>query len=260
MSIVSHSATSRTGAQSVERALAVLRCLAAADEDLGVSDVAARTELSVSTTHRLLQALRIDGLVAQDQRSERYHLGPGLVALGRRAEARVRFDRLQPQLEALAVATGESVSLGTRIGDEVLTVLHADSPQPLRFDQAPGTHVPVHASGIGKALLAFAADPAAEVAALGDLAAFTDATLTTPEALLADLDTTRQRGWALNDGERHVGVRTMAAPLLDSAGRPWAGLAIQGPTARLADERLGELAALLLDAAASIARLGHASG
>ena len=142
----------------------------AADDDLGVSDVAARTGLSNSTAHRLLQALRGDGLVAQDARTDRYHLGPGLVALGRRAEARVRFDRLLPHLTELAATTGESVSLGTRVGDEVLVVLHADSPQPLRFDLAPGTHVPVHASGIGKALLAFTDDPAAEVAALGELA------------------------------------------------------------------------------------------
>ena len=242
----------RSGAQSVERALAVVRCLAAADDDLGVSDVAARTSLTVSTAHRLLQALRADGLVAQDPRTERYHLGAGLVALGRRAEARVPFDHLVPHLEALARATGESVSLGTRVGDEVLIVLHVDSPHPLRFDQPPGTYVPVHASGIGKALLAFAADPAAEVAALATMAAFTPDTLTTPEALLADLETTRQRGWALNDGERFPGVRTMAAPLLDPAGRPWAGVAIQGPASRLADDRLDELAAILLRAAASM--------
>ena len=147
----------RSGSQSVERALAVVRCLAASDDDLGVTDVAARTALSVSTAHRLLQALRGDGLVAQDPRTERYHLGPGLVALGRRAEARVPFDHLVPHLEALAGDTGESISLGTRVGDEVLIVLHVDSPQPLRFDQPPGTYVPVHASAIGKALLAFAA-------------------------------------------------------------------------------------------------------
>ena len=87
----------RTGSQSVERALGVLRCLAASDDDLGVTDVAARTGLSVSTAHRLLQALRHDGLVAQDPRTERYHLGPALVALGRRAEARMPFDHLLPR-------------------------------------------------------------------------------------------------------------------------------------------------------------------
>ena len=140
------------------------------------------------------------------------------------------------------------MSLGTRIGDDVLIVLHVDSPHPLRFDQPPGTFVPVHASAIGKALLAFARDPAAEVAALGDLGAFTAATLTSSDALVADLERTRARGWALNDGERHGGVRTMAAPISDRNGAVWAGVAIQGPTARLTDQRLDELAPLLLAA------------
>src|SRR5215217_67901 len=81
----------RSGSQSVERALAVLQHIGEADEDVGVSELAARTSLSVSTTHRLVQALRTAGLVAQDERSERYHLGPGAVALGRRAEARLGF-------------------------------------------------------------------------------------------------------------------------------------------------------------------------
>lgn len=244
----------RSGAQSVERALAVLRCLAAADHDLGVSDVATATDLSASTAHRLLQALRSDGLVAQDSRTERYHLGPGLVALGRRADARWRFDRLLPDLEQLAATTGESVSLGTRLGGEVLIVLHVDSPHPLRFDQAPGTHVPVHASGIGKALLAFADDPAGEVASLGELPAFTEATLTTAEALVGDLELSRRRGWALNDAERHVGVRTIAAPIFGVDGRPWAALAAQGPIARLADDRLADLAELVVRAATSMSR------
>jgi DNA-binding IclR family transcriptional regulator len=249
----------RSGSQSIERALAVLRCLAAAGEDLGVTDVASRSGLSNSTAHRLLQALRSDGLVAQDARSDRYHLGPGLVALGRRAEARVRVDRLRPRLEELAAATGESVGLGTRIGDEVLIVVHVDSTHPLRFDQAPGTHVPVHASGIGKALLAFSTDPAAEVDALGSLAPFTAATLTSRDALLADLVVARRRGWALNDGERHVGVRTMAAPVLDADGRPWAGVAVQGPSVRLPDDRLGEVATLLLAAATALSTSRDAS-
>ena len=122
----------------------------------------------------------------------------------------------------------------------------------MRFDQPPGTFVPVHASAIGKALLAFAPDPAAEVAELGELGTFTAATLTSPAALLADLEVTRRRGWALNDGERFAGVRTMAAPLLDPTGQPWAGLAVQGPSARLADERLPDLAALLVSAAGTM--------
>jgi DNA-binding IclR family transcriptional regulator len=74
------------GAQSVERALALLRVLGDADADLGVSALAARAGLTISTTHRLLQALRRAGLVEQDARTHRYHLGAALILLGRRAE------------------------------------------------------------------------------------------------------------------------------------------------------------------------------
>ena len=138
------------------------------------------------------------------------------------------------------------IRLPTLTARQVLIVLHVDSPHPLRFDQQPGTFVPVHASGMGKALLAFAADPPAEVAALAELGTFTTATLTSREALLADLERTAARGWALNDGERHGGVRTMAAPMRDRTGRTWAAVAIQGPSARLTDVRLDELAPVLL--------------
>ncbi|MDQ3468651.1 MAG: helix-turn-helix domain-containing protein, partial [Actinomycetota bacterium] len=128
----------RTGAQAVERALAVLDCFATSDGDNGVSDIAALTGLSISTTHRLMRALLRAGLLAQDDRTERYHLSVVLVALGRRAEAHLGFDRLLPHLQALATRTGESVNLGTRVGDEILIGVHVASSQPLRFDQPAG--------------------------------------------------------------------------------------------------------------------------
>lgn len=244
----------RTGSQAVERALAVLDCFATTDGDLGVTDVAARSGLSVSTAHRLMRALHDAGLLAQDGRTERYHLGAVLVALGRRAEAHLGFDRLLPHLQALSAHTGESVNLGTRVGDEVLIAVHVPSSQPLRFDQPAGRRVPVHASAMGKALLAFAADPDAEVAALGDLTRFTGSTLTSTRDLLADLAETRRRGWSMNDGERDPGVRTIGAPLLDAEGRPIAAIAVQGPAIRMADDRLHELAAELVATTTALRR------
>src|SRR5215204_4314757 len=122
----------RSGSQSVERAMAVLQCLVEADSDIGVTEIAGRADLTVSTAHRLLRALRATGLVSQDQTSERYRLGPGAVALGRRAELRLGFDRLQPHLNELATDTGESITLGTRLSNEMLVVSHIPSAHPLR--------------------------------------------------------------------------------------------------------------------------------
>ena len=234
----------RTGTQAVDRALRVLRLLESTSDDLGVTALAAASGLTVSTTHRLLKALAAADLVAQDPGTERYHLGVGLVALGRRAEGRLGLHRWHEALEQLAAETGESASLGTRVGNEVLVVDHVPSAQPLRFDAGIGTRVPIHASAMGKMLLALADDPAAEVAALGTPERFTERTLTEPARLVAELEAIRGRAWSLNDGERDPGVRAIAVAV-PAAGGPAAAVAIQGPEVRLTDDRLASLVALL---------------
>jgi IclR family transcriptional regulator, acetate operon repressor len=239
----------------VERALDVLRCFETAPGDLGVTEIAGRTGLSVSTAHRLTRALCVGGLLVQDPRTERYQLGPALVVLGRRASDRLGYARALPTLEALADKTGESVNLGIRSGSEVLVVLDVPSPQPLRFQQAPGSRVALHASAMGKCLLAFAPDLAGSVRGLRELARFTERTIDDPAALEAELVAIRARGWALNDEERNVGVRAVAAPVLDPAGVVVAAVAVQGPTLRLSDPRLDELASLLVEATRTLGPL-----
>jgi IclR family acetate operon transcriptional repressor len=245
----------RSGAQSVERALSVLRCFEhAGDDGLGISEIASQTGLSVSTAHRLTRALVTGGLVAQDDRTERYALGPLVAVLGQRASVRLGYDAALPDLEKLASSTGESVNLGILAPpDEVLVVLDIASAQPLRFDQAPGTRVPVHTSAMGKCLLAFAESPDGAVAALSKLTRFTPRTITSRHALKTELAAVRARGWALNDQERNDGVRAVAAPVVNGRGVAVAAVAVQGPAVRLDDRRVKALTAELADVAVAIA-------
>ena len=245
----------RTGAQSVERALDVLRCFETVSGDLGVTEIAARTGLTVSTSHRLTRALCTYGLVVQDARTERYRLGPTVVLLGRRAAQDLGYALALPQLEDLSADTGESVNLGISSAAEVLVVLHVPSPQPLHVSQEPGSRLPAHASAMGKCLLAFAAYPTADLHNAPELPRFTERTLTDAVSLAADLDRTRARGWALNDEERNPGVRAVAAPVLDRAGGAVAAVAVQGPTVRLTDAELPELAARAIRTAQALAPL-----
>jgi DNA-binding IclR family transcriptional regulator len=235
----------RSGTQAVERALRILGTLEAEPDDLGVTALAAASGLSVSTTHRLVRALAASGLVAQEPETERYHLGVGLIALGRRAEARFGLHRWHEALERLADETGESATLGTRIGNEVLVADHVASAKPLRFDAGLGARVAIHASAMGKMLLALSDDLAAEVAALGELRRFTDRTFVDPALLVAELDSIRRRGWSLNDGERDPGVRAVAVPVPRDPGSLPAAIAVQGPDVRLTDDRLESVVALL---------------
>jgi IclR family acetate operon transcriptional repressor len=246
-----------SGAQAVERALALLGCFEEADE-LRLTDLARRTGLRPSTAYRILRALCRNGYVAQDPGSERYRLGVRTALLGRRAAGALGLDAAQPVLDALAVATGESTALG--IGDgtaapgHVVMALVASSPQRLRFDHIAGDRVRAHASAIGKVLLAFAGDDPADVAArLGALERYTDRTIVEPAALAAELGRVRRRGYAVNHAERYDAVVAVAAPVLDAGGRARAGVGIQGPATRLTTARLRTLAADATDAAARLA-------
>ncbi|MGH9245601.1 MAG: IclR family transcriptional regulator [Acidimicrobiales bacterium] len=237
----SHTAESRSGAQSVERALAVLCSFEHASGDLGISDIAHATGLAVSTAHRLTRALCAAGLLAQDERTDRYQLGPVLVVLGRLAEQRLGLAVVLPDLEQLASDTGESVNLGVLSGSDVLVMVDIPSDKPLRFDQAPGTRVPAHTSAMGKCMLAHSGDINAAVSALPELEKLTPRTITNRRRLRAELETVRERGWALNDEERNPGVRAVAVPVLHG-DRAIAAIAVQGPITRLPDSALPTLA------------------
>jgi len=243
----------RTGTQAIERALSVLAVLEAGADTASLTELAAKTGLSPSTTHRLARALCDADLMRQDPDTERYGFGRRLVTLGTRASKALGLAAARVTLEALADETGESVNLGVRDGDEVLVLLGVSSSQRLRFDQEAGSRVPVHASAMGKVLLAFAGDSYDLVTALPPMARLTGSTITTRPALRAELDEVLVRGWALNDEERDAGVRTVAAPVLGSGGRARVAIAVQGPTVRLTDDRLEQIAAAVQEAAAEVA-------
>jgi DNA-binding IclR family transcriptional regulator len=238
----------------VERAIAVLKLFESAEPDLGITEIAHRADLRVSTAHRIVTALRHGGLLERDPSSERYRLGVGMLTLGRRASDVLGIPRFVPGLEALAAATGESVNLGIRSGAEIVVVHRIASSHPLRFDQEPGSRVPIYASAMGKALLAACDDPPREVKSLGQLQRLTRQTESS-KALVDDLEAVAARGWSLNDEERNVGVRAVGAAILDTVGRPIAAIAVQGPAVRLTDARIRELGPIVAGAAREMSRL-----
>lgn len=154
------------GAAAIVRAMAVLQCFEPGDDDLALGQIAERAGLRVSTAHRIVRALCSGSFMEQDPRSDRYRLGRALVLLGQRAADHLGLDVARPVLESLADRTGESASLGVRHGDEVVVVLVASSHQRLRFDHDQGGRIGLHASAMGKVLLAFGADdPAVAITA-----------------------------------------------------------------------------------------------
>ena len=241
--------------QSLDRALDLLEALAGADE-IGVSEIAARTGLVPSTAHRLLGTLVARGYAAQSPASGRYLLGYKLLELTSGLQDRLQRLRTaaRPHLEAIQRQTGETTNLCVLEGRDVVYVDSVSGTRSVRLFTEIGHAIPAHTSGAGKALLAWR-DPKEVEALLGraPLSASTPKTLTTLDALEADLARIRNRGYSTDSGEHELGVACVATPILDHAGLPLAAISVSGPTPRMLNADTANMAGVLREHAEAVA-------
>jgi IclR family acetate operon transcriptional repressor len=159
----------------------------------------------------------------------------------------------RPAMRRLMERAGESVNLAVRDADQAVYLSQVECRQMMRALAAPGGRAPLHASGVGKALLM--ALPEAELGAVLarlSLDALTARTLTDPGALIQDLAGARSRGYAVDDEEHAVGLRCVAAPIRNEYGETVAAISLSGPQARIGDSRLLELGTLIAATAAEV--------
>lgn len=239
--------------QVLDRALDMLDLLAT-HRGLTLSEVSEKTEQSPSTTHRLLHSLAARGMVESDPVTQAWNIGPATFRLGSAFMRRSGIvERARPILRALMEHTGETANLGILNGDSVLFVSQAETHETIRAFFPPGTRSPLHASGIGKALLAYGRPDILRGLAEGQgLTRFTDKTLTTTEALAEDMARIRARGFSFDDEERTRGMRCIAAPVFDLTGEAIAGVSVSGPTHRIGNEHVKTLGAVVAAAAVEL--------
>lgn len=244
--------------QALERALDMLDLLAA-QPNLTLSEVAERAGQPPSTTHRILHTLASRGMVESDPATQCWNIGPASFRLGSAFMRRSGLvERARPILHALMEHTGETANLGILNGDAVLYVAQVETQETIRAFIPPGSRAPLHASGIGKALLAFGRPQVLEAllaGADGGLLRATERTLTDPDALSEDLARIRHRGWAFDDEEKTRGMRCVAAPVFDLSGDAVAGISVNGPAHRIGHEHIKTLGATVAAAAAQLSEV-----
>ncbi|MEV0976225.1 IclR family transcriptional regulator [Streptomyces sp. NPDC049915] len=247
------------GVQSVDRAVSVLEILAQRGE-AGVSEVAAEIDVHKSTAFRLLGALEARGLVEQSGERGKYRLGFGIVRLAGAVTGRLDITQQGREVcERLSEEIGETVNIA------VLQEHYAVNLYQVRGPGAVGTHnwvgqlTPVHATSSGKILLAHL--PAArrdEVLETSGLPKLTPRTLTARTKLEKDLAEARERGYAVTLEELEIGLHAVAAPVRAHHGEVVAALSASGPAYRFTEERMHELAPLLVKGAQEIShRMGY---
>lgn len=232
--------------QSVNRTLDVLEALQALGGVARSVDLANKLSYPAPTVHRILSNLAARGYVTQLS-DKRYALGPALVRLGGEA-SKQSGHMVQPVLDKLATALGETVNLAFYTNDTMTYVAQATSQRSMRMFTQVGAHVPVWGSGVGKAVLATMEDD--QVNAILDQVRLPK--LLSREALFDDLDLCRERGYALDDEEQEVGVRCLA--IFVPGGPSLAGLSVSSPTSRLSPDTYERVAQTLGAAAKQLTR------
>ena len=238
--------------RSVGAALDVLECFAA-EEELGVSDIARRLGVAKSTAHRLLSVLCSRGLAEKNPVTRQYRLGLHMIELGQIAHSRMELRRsAYPMLEELREASGCTVHFSVADGADVLQIERLESLRAIPLMERAQRRWPAHCTSSGKAIAAF--DPI--LAAARTAAAFPSCTDTTNrsaadfERALAEV---RRVGYATNLGEARTDAASVAAPVLDRSGRARAAISLVGPRAEIARD-LGRPGRLVTVAARRIAR------
>lgn len=233
--------------QSLVRGLNLLEYLASSPEGLALSALAEMADLAPSTTHRLLQALQSQGFVTQENEQGLWRIDVKTFRIGNSfLEARDVVATSRPFLRRLTAETGETANLGIRDADTAVFLAQHESPQMMRMITRLGSRAPLHASGVGKALLAWMPeDESAKLLAKGELPRVTENTLYQPDTLLDEMQRIRDQGFACDREEHAIGLHCVAACVNDEHGMPLAAISVSGPVARIPEVRLLELGALV---------------
>lgn len=243
--------TDGAGSRSaLAKGLAVLESVLSNDR---LSDIARVTGLSNSTVHRILSELGSSGWIYQDA-ERRYRPGSRLHALAGllRDDAEI-VAQAQPHLDRLRRATGMTVHFGLVKHDEMMYAAKLDGLGSYRMTSRVGGLVPLYSTGIGKAVMATWRDEdvRASVERTG-MQPITSNTHTSAETLLEDLATTRDSGWAIDNGENEEMLRCVAAAVHNVSGTAIGGVSVSALEFETPSARLAEIAVDVVSCARAI--------
>ena len=266
-----------TAANSLDRALTLLEMIERTPGGMTSREIRLQLDIPKSSYSYLISHLRERGYVTQDEESRRYKIGlmPLVLAFGTLREMGFR-PATEPVVYRLASETGLAVSVGVLERGRVLLVDRVESPEfireaidaaqhigkgtlssllQMRRDRDIGRELPAHSNAPGKVLLAaLSHEQVLAILEREGLPPLTPKTITSPAKLLVELEATRRQGYAISDQEQYVGIRGLAAPVIDGHGVVCAAVSASGNPARPVWQEMESLIELVKGAARDISR------
>jgi IclR family acetate operon transcriptional repressor len=240
--------------QSVHRAVSILQVLALRGA-AGVTEIAADVGVHKSTVFRLLATLESRGLVEQDAERGRYRLGYGVVQL---AAGATKLDDLsllsRPVCSRLAETVRETVNVAVHDGRAVISIDQVFGSASIRTVNWVGQRTPMHATSAGKVFMAHMPPEQLDELLAEGLEAYTPQTVVDPTQLKKELELVLERGYACTMEEQEIGLAAVGAPIRTLDGHVIAAVTASGPTFRINDETLPDIAKHVLAAAGEISQ------
>ncbi len=229
--------------QSVQRAIAILRCFTRDDTEQGVISLSKQLGMHKSTVSRLLSTLEQEGFVEKNPTTDKYRLGLELVTLAGIVLEQIDLREVAaPYLSKLAELTRETVNIVVLSGQECMNVDGAASPRPIQYVGRIGRRTPCHCTAAGKVLLAYLSPEALQNILPVPLTRFTSKTVTDATILKQDLARIRNQGYAITHEEHQPDLSAVAAPIYDHTQQVVASVTISGPSYRMGP---GQIEALI---------------
>ena len=229
---------------ALQKVVLVLDALFESDTPIGLAELSQQLELPRQTVHRVVRQLEDLDIIRRDFARDHFSVGARMMRLSLNAIGIAwRTGPMRVVLKDLVANVGETCNIGVLDRDEIVYIDRVECEWPLRLQLQAGSRVPVHATAIGKLLLAHLPSRTRKrIIEAAPLSRFTDHTITDVADLEAELKGIRRNGFATNNSENVSGLIAVAVPIYDDGGRVVAGLALHAPDARLnvkeAEQRL----------------------
>lgn len=241
---------------STVRVLRILEEIAKSEDGIGVTELANRLELNKSTVYRFLATLEEEQYLEQQETTKKYQSGIKLFELASRIVNQVDWTKdIRPFLVDLKDRVNETVHLGIIDNGEVVYIDKVECERSIRMYSRVGKRAPIYCTGVGKAILAFLSkEKQANIIKNIDYTKFTTNTIIDDSDLKKEIKIIRAQGFALDREEHEAGVNCAAAPIFTHDGQVLGGISIAGPSSRVDEENLFELAAEVKETAQLISR------
>ncbi|AGY76607.1 IclR family transcriptional regulator [Clostridium autoethanogenum] len=249
--------------QSVDRALQILECFSKEENELGVTQIANMLDFYKSTTFGLLSTLENRGYLKQNPESGKYRLGIKLFELGKLVEENMDLRTSAiPYLKGLVDKYGETAHLAMKDGNEVIYIDKVEGKNAIGIiNSQVGRVARMHCTGVGKAVLAFMSEEDIEkIIENIKFNRYTSNTITDKNKLKEELKKIRKKKYSVDNEEIEIGLKCVAAPIINYDDEAVGSISVSGPTSRMNDEKMNLIAEDVKKVSIEISRvLGYKS-